>query len=160
MTGAKPVRGNLDGSMMYNMDIYHHRKRPHIVVVLLSTVVVVMVIVLIVLVTRPAQVVTSFAQCKAAGGTVMESYPEQCKIDGVNFVNDEKPLGDNSYVGLSESDALAKAKQAKIPARVVEREGEMVPVTADFAFGRYNLFIKDGKVYKVEIEGQAVDTNK
>lgn len=160
MTGAKPVLGSRDGSMMYNMDMFYHRKRPHTIVVLLSTVVVVLVVVLIVLVTRPAKVVTSFAQCKAAGGTLMESSPEQCRINGTNFVNDTKPLGDNSYVGLSESEALAKAKQSKQPARVVERDGEMVPVTADFAFGRYNFFIKDGKVYKVEIEGQAVDTNK
>lgn len=58
---------------------------------------------------------------------------------------------------MTEKAALAKAGQDKTPARVVERDGKSLPVTMDFAFGRHNLYVKDGKVYKVEIEGQATD---
>ncbi len=59
-----------------------------------------------------------------------------------------------SYIGLTEESALAKAKEANIPCRVVERNGEGLIITMEYAPGRLNLYVKDGKVYKVNVEGQ------
>ena len=57
-----------------------------------------------------------------------------------------------SYIGLTEKAAMDKARQDGVTARVVEREGEGVPVTMDLADGRHNFYIKNGTVYKVEVE--------
>ena len=119
-------------------------------------------VVIILLLQRPVSVVANFEQCKAAGGALLESYPEQCLIERVTFMNTEQqannPSSTHEYIGLTEADALAKAQQANIAARVLERDGQALPATMDFREGRHNLYIKDGKVYKVEIEGQATDT--
>lgn len=104
--------------------------------------------------------ITDFEQCKAVGGAILESYPEQCLYDGSTYINESQQVGTGSeYIGLSEGSALDKAKQSNIAARVVEREGEGLSVTMDFVFGRHNFYIKDNAVYKVEVEGQASDTN-
>ena len=86
----------------------------------------------------------------------MESYPEQCMIDGVTFRNEEQalPRGADSYVGLEEDEALEKASANNVPARVVERDGESLPVTMDFMPGRLNLSVKEGKVSHVRVEGE------
>ena len=118
----------------------------------------VLFVALIAFLVQPPRVITSFQQCKDAGGSVMESYPEQCLIGGTTFTNDTQSATGSAYVGLTEADALAKAKQDDVPSRVVERDGKDLAVTMDFVFGRYNLFVKDGKVYKVEVEGYATDT--
>ena len=128
------------------------------VTMVLCLIVAALAAVIVILMLRPAKVVSNFEQCKAVGGAVLESYPEQCLIRGTTFTNSAQHVGGDDYVGLSETEALAKAKQANVPARVVERDGESLPITMDFAFGRHNLYVKDGKVYKVEIEGQATDT--
>ncbi len=39
--------------------------------------------------------VTNFDECVAAGGPVMESYPEQCRYDGKTFVNE---IDDNEVI--------------------------------------------------------------
>lgn len=107
---------------------------------------------------RPAKTVANFEQCKEEGGTILESYPELCKLGDTTFTNDKQSVVDaDGYMGLSEKQALAKAKSESVAARVVEREGEALPVTMDFSFGRHNLYIKEGNVYKVVIEGQASD---
>lgn len=106
---------------------------------------------------KPAKTVANFEQCKAEGGAILESYPEQCKMGDTMFTNDKQSVVDDTYVGLSEKQALAKADEEKTAARVVERDGEALPVTMDFSFGRHNLYIKNGQVYKVVIEGQASD---
>ena len=100
--------------------------------------------------------IDSFEACKEAKGEVMESYPEQCAINGKTFTNQAQQPG-GEYIGLTEQEALDKASQENVTARIVEREGESLPVTMDFSFGRHNFSIKDGKVYKVEIEGQGMD---
>ena len=114
---------------------------------------------------RPVKVVSSFEQCQAVGGALLESYPEQCLIQGATFVNPrpagtevQPPTDRSGYVGLSEADALAKAKQAKVPARVVERDDEALPVTMDFVLGRHNFHVKNGTVTAVDIEGSGTDT--
>lgn len=100
--------------------------------------------------------IDNFQSCKDAGGTILESYPEQCSLDGKSFTNDAqvpKSSNGDEYVGLAEQAALDKAKADSKAARVVERDGEALPVTMDYAPGRLNLYIKDGKVDKVEVEG-------
>lgn len=126
-------------------------------VLALCVLVAVLVALVAVLLFRPVKVVSSFAQCKEAGGTLMESYPEQCAIGASTFVNSEQAQDGSEYVGMTEADALAKAAAESVPARVVERDGESLPVTMDFTFGRHNLYVKDSKIYKVEVEGLATD---
>lgn len=105
----------------------------------------------------PSQTINSFDACKDAGGALLQSYPEQCLIYGQTYVNTAQLNSGSEYVGLSEQAALDKAEAEDKQARVVERDGEPLEITADFVFGRLNLHIKDGVVYKVEIEGLAQD---
>ncbi len=103
--------------------------------------------------------VTNFEECKATGSPILESYPEQCIYEGKTYVNEaQQAVSGSDYIGLSESDALARAEQSNTPARVVERDDEGLPVTMDFVFGRHNLYVRDGAVYRVEVEGQASDS--
>lgn len=97
--------------------------------------------------------INSFQTCKDAGGRIAESYPEQCFINGKNFVNDLQ-VGDtyDSYVGLTEQEAMDRAKRENKPHRVVERDGQSLPVTMDFVEGRLNFHVRDNRVYKVEVE--------
>ena len=88
----------------------------------------------------------------------MESYPEHCSIGGRTYVNERQLSVGSEYVGLSEADALAKAKDENVIARVVERDGDGMTVTMDFLLNRHNLYVKNGKVYKVDVEGVAKDT--
>lgn len=100
--------------------------------------------------------IDSFQACKNAGGALLESYPERCMLDGKSFTNDAqvpKSSSGDPYVGLAEQAALDKAKSDNKTARTVERDGESLPVTMDYAPGRLNLHVKDGKVYKVQVEG-------
>lgn len=105
---------------------------------------------------RQDKKIDSFQTCKDAGGAIAESYPEQCFLDGKSFTNDKQPLDTNGdeYISLTEQEALDKASRANKTARVVERDGESLPVTMDFMPGRLNLYVQDGKVYQVQIEGQ------
>lgn len=120
------------------------------------------------LVTRQRKPVTDFETCKAAGGTVFETYPEQCRANEVTYMNqaqlESRDQGQDKdvsmYIGMKEEEALAKAKEDSIPARVIERDNESLPVTMDYVFGRYNFHVKDGTVYKVDIEGSATDSPK
>ena len=112
------------------------------------------VIIMVVLFIDPwRKPVTNFATCQAAGGTILESYPEQCLYDGKTYTNGEQQATDGEYIGLTEEEALQKAKESDTPARVVERDDESLPVTMDFVFGRQNLYVRDGRVYKVTTEG-------
>lgn len=95
----------------------------------------------------------NFQTCKDAGGRIAESYPEQCFIDGKSFVNDSQTVQTN-YIGLTEQEALTKAKDANKPARVVERDGESLPVTMDYSPGRLNFHVKNDEIYRVDIEGE------
>ena len=128
-------------------------------IAILSAVVVALAIAIIVLLLRSGAVVSNFEQCKTAGGAILESYPEQCLIRGTTFVNESQLRTGDDYVGMTEESALAHAKEKHIPARIIERDGEALPATMDFVFGRHNFSVKDGKVYRVEVEGHATDTN-
>lgn len=97
--------------------------------------------------------IDSFDKCKTAGGSIVESYPERCFINGRSFVNPSQVSSATDYAGMSEEAALDKAKSANIPARVVERDGESLPATMDYVVGRHNFYVRDGRVYKVNVEG-------
>ena len=129
------------------------------VIAVLGVAVVVLTVGIAVLLFRPATIVASFEQCRKAGGALLESYPEQCMINGASFTNSAQSVDfdTDKYIGLTESEAVDRAKRHNTPARVVERDGESLPTTMDFIFGRYNLYVNDGKVFKVEAEGQAQD---
>lgn len=119
-------------------------------------IVVVAVIAIAALTQRQDKNINSFQACKDAGGAIAESYPEQCSLNGKSFTNDKQPLDTNGdeYISLSEQEALDKASRANKTARVVERDGEPLAVTADFMPGRLNIYVKDGKVHQVQVEGQ------
>ena len=133
-------------------------------VLTLSAVAIVVVGLVAFLMTRPPKEVSNFEECINAGGTRMESYPERCAYDGKTYTNEDQqapqePIDKESdYVGLTEEDAFAKAKQDDVRARVVERDDESLPVTMDFVYGRHNFYVRDGLVYNVEIEGEGMDT--
>lgn len=116
---------------------------------------VVVVVTATVLLWKPSKDINSFQACKDAGGAILESYPEQCLINGKTFTNDAQSIdiGPDEYIGLTEQAALNKAATENKAARVVERDGESLPVTMDYMPGRLNLSVKDGKVYEVQVEG-------
>ena len=114
------------------------------------------VVVVTVLLWKPSKDINSFQACKDAGGAILESYPEQCVLDGKSFTNDAQSVdnGADEYIGLTEQTALDKAAAENKSARVVERDGESLPVTMDFRPGRLNFSVKVGDVYKVQVEGE------
>ncbi len=103
--------------------------------------------------------IDNFQACKQAKGEVMESYPEQCSINGKTFVNDAQVTNNDDYIGLTEQEALDKAQQEGVAARVIERDGQPLPATMDYRIGRHNFSVKDGKVYEVYIEGEGEDSS-
>lgn len=132
-------------------------RKKQLITLLGAGVIVVLVVTAFTFLYKKPITVHTFEECKNAGGAVMESYPERCMIDGATFTNTSQSNNGEEYIGLTEADTLAKAKKDNVAARVVERDGESLPVTMDFNYGRHNLHIKDGKVYSVDIEGQAED---
>lgn len=108
----------------------------------------------------PGTHVTNFAECKAANGKILETYPEQCLFNGKTYINKSQSASDNStstddekdYVGLGEQAALDKARSENVPARVVERDGEPLPADMSFVEGRLNFYIEDGVVVDVVVE--------
>lgn len=105
---------------------------------------------------QPSKDITDFQSCKNAGGAIMESYPEQCAMNGKTFINDKQSLNDDvsEYVGLTEQAALDKAVSTGKAARVVERDGESLPVDASFQPGRLNFHVRDDKVITVVVEAE------
>jgi len=53
-----------------------------------------------------------------------------------------------SYVGLTKSEAIAKAKATNTPSRITREDKEIFPVTQDFVENRINFEIDNGKVTK------------
>jgi hypothetical protein len=53
------------------------------------------------------------------------------------------------YIGLTVDEATALAESESRPARVVEEDGESLPVTMDFIENRLNFVVVDGKVTEV-----------
>ncbi len=129
------------------------------VIVTISLAALVGVVLVVYLNNMPSKSIGSYKECTNAGGTVTQTYPEQCTINGKTFTNTSSDSSNksstsqpNDYIGLSEQAALDKAKSENTPARVVKRDGEELPTTMDYAQGRLDLTISDGKVEKVDIE--------
>lgn len=59
---------------------------------------------------------------------------------------------EETYVGLTESEALDKADRADTPARVVMRDGQAQITTKDLRPGRLNFTVKDDIVTAVKVE--------
>ena len=98
--------------------------------------------------------IRNFAQCIKAGGARLESYPERCMLNGREFVNeDQKVQFDASdYIGMSEQAAISRAESEGRAARVIERDGQSLPMTMDLVMGRLNLTIENGQVSRVDVE--------
>lgn len=54
-----------------------------------------------------------------------------------------------AYLGLTEEEASAKAKEAGLPWRVVEVDGASRPVTMDHRPERLNFSLANGKIIRV-----------
>jgi len=51
-----------------------------------------------------------------------------------------------AYVGLTETEAVDKAKESGLKTRITARDGEHFMVTMDYHMGRVNFQIEGGKV--------------
>ncbi len=121
---------------------------------LIIVVTVIVIVFSFMLLRKSTATVRSFEECRKVGGALLESYPEQCLFDGKTYTNESQSKAGEWYIGLTEEDALARAKDTNVPARVVERDGESLPVTMDYVVGRLNFAIKDGRVINVSVEGE------
>ena len=121
--------------------------------IVLSTLLVAVMITAVVFQGSTRENSNSFESCKNAGGVILESYPEQCMIDGKSFVNESQVSKGSAYVGLTEQAAMDTAAIADVPHRVVERDGAPLPATMDYVIGRLNFYVRNGEVYWVEVEG-------
>lgn len=132
------------------------RKRSSVFWVIVALICVAAVIAFVVMTQQQNNKIDSFQTCKDAGGTIAESYPEQCLLGDKSFTNDQRSLenGGVELIGLAEQEALDQASRAGRTARVVSRDDKSLPVTMDFMPGRLNLHVKDDKVYKVQVEGE------
>jgi len=60
---------------------------------------------------------------------------------------------DNSiYIGLSEEEAIQKAKLRKERFRIVERDGKPMIITKDYIVGRINATSESGVIKSVRVE--------
>ena len=95
--------------------------------------------------------IDSFETCKNSNEAIEETSPEQCSINNKTFTADT-PTENDEYIGMTEQEALDKAKKLGKIARVVERDGETQTVTMDIRSGRLNFTVDNGKVTKVDAE--------
>lgn len=75
--------------------------------------------------------------------------PRQPQSGDCRTLEGEKYCKDD-YLGLSESDAVAKAKKDGRTYRVVARDGESFPVTDDYSEHRLNFTVENNIITKVE----------
>lgn len=115
------------------------------------------------------QAANNYAECAAAGGEVTSGTESICEIDGKTFKDSDAANPDDkgaantkigeAYLGMSEKDALEKAKTDDRQARVVSRDGKGLMVTMDLRPGRLNFTIEDGVVTEVEEEAPNAKKN-
>ena len=134
------------------LDKTEHRSHYRWLAVVLLAVTVIGVVVLFAHNWLSERSVTNFDECREAGGSILESYPEQCLIGGLTYVNESQADNSGDYIGMTEEQALAKAESEQKIARVVSREGVSIPVTMDYVEGRLNLTIKNGAVHRIDVE--------
>ena len=53
---------------------------------------------------------------------------------------------------MSEQAAISRAESEGRAARVIERDGQSLPMTMDLVMGRLNLTIENGQVSRVDVE--------
>ena len=88
----------------------------------------------------PDAVVTNFEQCVGAGNPVMESYPRQCRHEGVTYVEELQELVDDTPTSADDAPpgsmhnlpvpAAVSAVRAKIASDLGIREGIVIVMTA------------------------------
>ena len=88
----------------------------------------------------------SWSDSGSAMGTGEEIFPEEIVYESGMKVTSW------GYVGLEEKDAMQIAKENNTPFRVVERDGESLPVTEDYAKGRINASVEEGEIVSYTIE--------
>lgn len=54
----------------------------------------------------------------------------------------------DTYIGLTEEEAVARAEKVNVTFRIVRRDGESFPITMDYSADRMNFEIDDGRVTK------------
>lgn len=59
----------------------------------------------------------------------------------------------DSYVGMSEEEAQLRADENDVMFRVVERDGEPLPMTMDYRPGRINATVENGLIVDYYVEG-------
>lgn len=151
----------MEGNDMTQNQLRHSKRAWRWTIVGICVLIGLMVVALVVINIAPGKNVTTYAECKDAGGAIAESLPEQCVINGKTYSKGSTGGGTktdtidpNAYIGLTEEAALEKAENEKKAARVVQRDGQDLPVTMDFSKGRLNFMVNNGKVEKVEVEGE------
>ena len=84
-------------------------------------------------------------------------------VDGNKVDRAEPDILKGDYVGMSVTQAQAKAKAEAVPFRVVMADGEPFAVTMDYRPGRINATVENGVVTSYSVEGaeatQAYDAN-
>ena len=131
--------------------------KPRLIRLLLIAAACIIVVMILTAIAQPKAVeVHDFESCVQAGGVVTATEPDQCISNGKSFTRTaQNSTAAEPYIGLPEDQAMAKAHGAGRAARVVERDGEALPVTMDISPCRLNLYVRSGEVYNVEIEGEA-----
>ena len=61
----------------------------------------------------------------------------------------DDPADTSSYVGMTLSEASARADKAEIRWRIVEEDGKPRPVTMDYRPERLNFSVAEGKIIRV-----------
>ncbi len=92
-------------------------------------------------------------------GTVALAACEPNATTTVGSPNPTKPVKpivnqNADYVGLTEEAAVQLAESRGARFRVVERDGQSLPITKDYIVGRINATVQNGIVVKYEIEGK------
>lgn len=151
----------MEGNDMTQNQLRHSKRAWRWTIVGICVLIIAVVIALVILNIAPGKNVKTYSECKDAGGAIAESLPEQCVINGKTYSKGSTGGGTktdtsdpNAYIGLTEEAALEKAENEKKAARVVKRDGQDLPVTMDFSKGRLNFTVNNGKVEKVEVEGE------
>lgn len=100
--------------------------------------------------------IASFQECKEANGQIAPEKPYECTINNQTYVDPSSaqvPVSSpDDYIGLSEQEAVDKANKKNIPNRVIERDGQTLMETEKLIPGRISFYVRDGKVYKVDID--------
>lgn len=61
----------------------------------------------------------------------------------------ETPESDKAFIGLTEAEGAALAKERKLSSRVLSIDGQPRPATMDYRIDRVNFEIEKGRIAKV-----------